>query len=298
MARVSVLAVRPHPDDECTGTGGITAYYADRGVPVGVLTCTLGEEGEIHDPDLDPDEARPRLADIRHRELERSCRVLGVSELRLLGYRDSGMEGTDANHHPDAFWNAPLDEAGGRVAAVIRELRPQVVITENERGTYGHPDHVKCHTAAVRGVELAADPAFATDGLEPWNVQRLFAIELVTDGGQRIADMLRAENLEMGWFENTEALTSMRIIKVDDADAAVDVADYAHVIRDALSEHRTQIPRDNFLLTWPEHILREVFRTAYFTQLRLGQQARGNGRQQATGNRQQPLKDLFEGLPS
>jgi N-acetyl-1-D-myo-inositol-2-amino-2-deoxy-alpha-D-glucopyranoside deacetylase len=267
MASVLVLCVRPHPDDECTGTGGITAYYNARGVPVGVVTCTRGEEGEILDPRLDPDEARPRLGDIRERELRAACQVLGVSELRLLGYRDSGMPGTPPNERPDAFCNAPLDEAGARVAAVIRELRPRVVITENEHGTYGHPDHVMCHRAAVRGVELAADPALQLDA-EPWRVDRLFASELVTEGGERIASMLRSEHLELGWFaEPRQELESMGI-NSSEADAAVDVGDYVATVRTALAQHRTQIPPGHFLLTWPLHILREVFRTAYFTQLR------------------------------
>ncbi len=266
MRPVTILAVRPHPDDECTGTGGIIAYYTSRGVPVGVLTCTLGEEGEILDPDLDPEEARPRLGDIREGELRAACKVLGVSELRLLGYRDSGMQGTEANQRPEAFCNASLDEAGGRVAGVIRELRPRVVITENQFGTYGHPDHVMCHKVAVRGVELAADPAFRADGLDAWQVDRLFTVELVTEGGERIANMLRAEQLDMGWFENPGELAEFGT-KSSETDAAVDVGDYVPKMREALAQHRTQIPPGNFLLTWPDYILREVFRMAYFRQL-------------------------------
>lgn len=267
MAPVSILAVRPHPDDESSGTGGVLALYGSRGVRTGVLTCTLGEEGEILDPDLDPAEARPRLAEIREKELKAACRVLRVSELRLLGYHDSGMQGTEANQRPDAFCNAPLDEAGGRVAAVIRELRPRVVITDNKFGTYGHPDHVMCHKAAVRGVELAADPTFRTDGLEPWQADRLFAVELVTDGAERIANMLRAEQLDLGWFDGAADELAEFGIKSDEADVGIDVGDYVPIMREALAQHRTQIPPDNFLLTWPTHILREVFRTAYFKQL-------------------------------
>ncbi|HLY64505.1 MAG TPA: PIG-L family deacetylase [Chloroflexota bacterium] len=267
MSSVALLAVRPHPDDECTGTGGILAYYASRGIPVGVLTCTLGEEGEILDPDLDPEEARPRLGEIRERELRAACAVLGVSELRLLHYRDSGMQGTEANQRPDAFCNVPLDEAAGKVAAVIRELRPRVVITENERGGYGHPDHIMCHKVAVRGVELSADPAFRSDGLGPWQADRLFTAELVIENGERIANMLRAERLDMGWFEHfDEGLREMGI-KPQEADACVDVGNYIGRMRDALAQHRTQIPPGHFLLTWPPPILREVFRTAYFRQV-------------------------------
>lgn len=285
MSQVTILCVRPHPDDECTGTGGITAYYSARGVSVGVLTCTLGEEGEILDSELDPEEARPRLAEIRERELRSACDVLGVKELRLLGYRDSGMQGTDSNQRPDAFCNAHLDEAGARVAAVIRELKPRIVLTENEHGTYGHPDHVMCHRVAVRGVEMAAAPDFRPDGAEPWNVDRLFATELVIEGSERIANMLRAEHLDLGWFgEDIEQLEGMGI-RSDEADAAVDVGDYVEVLRNALARHRTQIPPDNFLMTWPPRILREVFRTAYFKQLRPN----------PSGGK---VTDLLEGLPN
>jgi len=285
---VTILAVRPHPDDECTGTGGILAYYAGRGVPVGVLTCTLGEEGEILDPDLDPEEARPRLGQIREGELRAACRVLGVAEPRLLGYRDSGMEGAEANQRPEAFCNAPLDEAGGRVAAVIRELRPRVVITENRFGTYGHPDHVMCHKVAVRGVELAADSAFRGDGLGAWQVDRLFSNELVIAGGDRIANMLRAEQLDMGWFDHAGEDLAQFAMNPAEADASVDVGEYVHLMRDALAQHRTQIPPGSFLLSWPPHIMREVFRTAYFRQL-WPERPKGKGQ----GAK---LTDLLEGL--
>src|SRR5207302_410987 len=113
------------------------------------------------------------------------------------------------------------DEAGGRVAAVIRELRPRVVITENEKGTYGHPDHVMCHKVAVSGVELAGDAAFPANGHQSWQVGRLFSNELVTEGGERIANMLRAEHLDMGWFEHADELAGLAM-KASEADAEVD----------------------------------------------------------------------------
>src|SRR5438105_1398956 len=103
---VTLLVIRPHPDDESSATGGMLAYYHARGVRTGVVICTGGEEGEIHDPTLDPGADRPRLRTIRERELRNACAILGVAELRMLGYRDSGMAGTPANHHLDAFAQA------------------------------------------------------------------------------------------------------------------------------------------------------------------------------------------------
>ena len=113
QAGVRLLVVRPHPDDESSATGGMLAHYHARGVRTGVVICTGGEEGEIRDPTLDPVAARPHLRAIRERELRHACVLLGVAELRLLGYRDSGMPGTPAKQHPDAFVKAdPRRELG------------------------------------------------------------------------------------------------------------------------------------------------------------------------------------------
>src|SRR5215212_350685 len=127
---VTMLVVRPHPDDESSATGGLLACYSARGVRTAVATCTGGEEGEIHDPDLDPVADFPRLREIRERELRAACEILGVRDIRLLGYRDSGMRDTPGNQHPDAFCQADPAEAAGRLVKVIRELKPQVMVTE------------------------------------------------------------------------------------------------------------------------------------------------------------------------
>jgi LmbE family N-acetylglucosaminyl deacetylase len=236
------------------------------------------------------------LKEIREHELREACKVLGVSELRLLVYRDSGMEGTDSTKRPDAFCNAPLEEAGARVAAIIRELRPRVVITENEYGTYGHPDHVMCHKVAVRGVQMAADPEVRTDSLAPWRVDRFYTNEIVFEGWERLAAMIKAENLDPGWFAEheeaaapaeAEAAMERMAMKPWQADAVVDVSEYATNIREALRKHRTQIPQDNFLLTWPDHILREMFRSAYFRQVPRTERHESDPQ----------LNDLLEGLP-
>jgi len=127
---VDFLAIRPHPDDESSATGGLLARYHAEGRRTAVITCTGGEEGEIHDPDLVYEEAFPRLAEIRERELRAACEILGVSELRLLGYRDSGMVDTEPNNHPDAFMRVDLDVAGARVAALIRDLKARGLLDD------------------------------------------------------------------------------------------------------------------------------------------------------------------------
>ena len=134
---VTMLAVCPHPDDESSATGGMLAYYHARGVRTGVVICTGGEEGEIHDPALDQVADRPRLRDIREREVRDACAILGVAALQMLGYRDSGMPGVPANQHPEAFSQADPGEAAGRLVQIIRAPH---AITEPPQ--LAHPLHI------------------------------------------------------------------------------------------------------------------------------------------------------------
>ena len=265
---VAFLAVRPHPDDESSGTGGLLAKYAAAGLRTGVITCTGGEEGEIHDPDLVYEEAFPRLAEIRERELRAACKVLGVAELRLLGYRDSGMADSPANANSAAFANADLDEAAGKVAALIRELRPTVVVTENEDGAYGHPDHVTCHRVTVRAWELVGDPNAPIDG-EPWQPARLYVMVPVFEGWEEIVELMRRDGLDTTRLEQIverrhEWEPSPKPARVT---AAIDVSAYAETQRAALLCHRTQIPADSFFVNFPPHILRRAFATAFLERL-------------------------------
>ena len=126
---LTLLLVHAHPDDEVFSTGGLLARADDEGIRTVLVTSTGGENGEIHDPDLDPDEAKPRLAEIREGELRRAAEILGIDEVRMLGYRDSGMRGTPENDDSRAFLNADRDEAIGRVVRILREVRPDVVAT-------------------------------------------------------------------------------------------------------------------------------------------------------------------------
>lgn len=269
---VDFMAVRPHPDDESSGTGGLLAMYAAAGLRTAVVTCTGGEEGEILDPELVYEEAFPRLREIRERELRAACEVLGVSELRLLGYRDSGMAGTEANNRPDAFMNVPLDEPAGRLALIIRELRPRVIVTENEHGSYGHPDHVMCHRVAVRGWELAADPSFGlSEGVAgpPWRAPRLYVMTPITEGWEEIVELMKREGLDASPLEEMLERRRQRAAETppDEITAAIDVSAYADVQRRALLCHRTQIDPNGFFMTLPPVVRRRAFATAYLTRL-------------------------------
>jgi N-acetyl-1-D-myo-inositol-2-amino-2-deoxy-alpha-D-glucopyranoside deacetylase len=160
-----ILFVHAHPDDETIGTGATMARYAAAGAHVTLVTCTLGEEGEIHVPELAGLAASEadQLGGYRIAELDAACAALGVTDHRFLGgagrYRDSGMMGLPTNDHPRAFWGADLDVAAGLLVDVIREVRPQVLVTYDPNGFYGHPDHIQAHRVAMRAVELAGDLA-------------------------------------------------------------------------------------------------------------------------------------------
>jgi len=160
------MLLHAHPDDETIGSGATMAKYAAEGAHVTLVTCTLGEEGEVIPPELahltaDRDDT---LGEHRVGELAAACAALGVTDHRFLGgpgrWRDSGMMGAASNHRENAFWRADLDEAAGELARIIREVRPQVLVTYDENGFYGHPDHIQAHRVAWRAVELAADPGF------------------------------------------------------------------------------------------------------------------------------------------
>lgn len=264
---VRLLVVRAHPDDESSATGGVLARYAAQGVPTGVVICTNGEEGEVLDPDLDPVEAKPRLGAIRRAELFAACQVLGVREVRLLGYRDSGMAGWESNQHPDAFCNADVAEAAGRLVRVIRELQPQVIITDNDNGGYGHPDHVMCHRITVPAFHAAGDPAQYPEAGPPWRPARLYAIVSVRDRWRKVARLMREAGFDDSWLTRRRRPARRWGVAKKDATAAIDVSDYVEIQRAALACHRTQIAPDSWWLKMPLEIRRVAFSTAYFVRL-------------------------------
>jgi len=148
----TLLLVHAHPDDECIATGGVILRAHHDGIRVVLLTATRGEEGDIHN--MDASAVRPRLGEVRTEELMRSCAILGVDRQAFLGYRDSGMAGAPSNDDPRSFHAAPLEEAAERVAKVLREERPDVVVTYTPDGTYWHPDHVKAHLTTFAALDL------------------------------------------------------------------------------------------------------------------------------------------------
>lgn len=175
-----LLIVHAHPDDESIGTGVTLAKYVDEGAHVTLVTCTLGEEGEILTPELAhlAAEHQDQLGDHRITELTNAMSELGVTDFRFLGgagrFRDSGMIGTPANDNPQAFWRADLLEAASELVAVIREVRPQVAVTYDDFGLYGHPDHIQAHRVTHYAVALAESPTFRPELGAPWTVEKLY----------------------------------------------------------------------------------------------------------------------------
>ena len=191
--RGGVLFVHAHPDDESMGTGGTMAKLVAEGVRVDLVTCTDGAEGEIHDPTLDVDEARPRLAQIRAAELACSIDALGRGAIHhhQLGYRDSGMMGTDANAHSECFWQADIAEAIRRLVEIVREARPAAIVSYDENGNYGHPDH-------INAARIAREAYVASQGTG-WSVSRFYEIAFVRDEWMALMRDMKARGIALPW---------------------------------------------------------------------------------------------------
>jgi mycothiol conjugate amidase Mca len=283
MPRPTLLAVHAHPDDECIGTGGVLARYADEEVRTVLVTCTDGAVGEISGPALATPE---NLAEVRARELDEAVRILCVSRLVKLGYRDSGMAGTADNANPASFQQARFDEAVERVVRIIREERPQVVITYDERGGYGHPDHIRAHQVAVAAFEAAADTARFPSAGEAWAPAKLYYSVVPRSALGRFAERLREAGIEVPFRRAAESATEDPPFGVADerVTTSVDVSAYVGQKRAALEAHRTQMGPEQFFMRLPTELFAEVFGRETF--------------QRVTGPGGTPESDLFAGLPA
>jgi N-acetyl-1-D-myo-inositol-2-amino-2-deoxy-alpha-D-glucopyranoside deacetylase len=276
-ARRTLLAVHAHPDDECLSTGGILARYADEGVRTIVVTCTDGAVGEISDPSLATPE---NLAEVRSRELDEALRILNVRRSVRLGYRDSGMAGTADNANPAAFLQADLDEAIRRVVEVVREERPQVIVTYNENGGYGHPDHIRAHQVAVAAFRLAGDAGYSAAG-EPWQASKLYYAVIPRSALKRFGERLRAAGFEVPFrdLDDSEAIMG---VPDEVVTTVVDASAYVDQKRAALEAHRTQMGQDQFFMRLPRELFADALSRETF------QRVAGPGPERET--------DLFEGV--
>ena len=244
-----VLLVHAHPDDETIATGATMAKYAAEGAHVTLVTCTLGEEGEVLVPELvhlaaDKDDA---LGQHRIDELNEAMQALGVTDHRFLGgpgrWRDSGMMGTPSNDRPDCFWRADLETATRELVAVMREVRPQVVITYNEIGAYGHPDHIQAHRVAISAYDAAGRPGRFPDAGEPWQPSKLYYTALPNS----LLLMAYARLKELG-EEAPFGASAPEDLQFGDPDETVttriDASGYLDKKVAAMRAHRTQIQVD------------------------------------------------------
>jgi N-acetyl-1-D-myo-inositol-2-amino-2-deoxy-alpha-D-glucopyranoside deacetylase len=281
-----LLLVHAHPDDESIGTGATMAHYAAVGDRVTLVTCTLGEEGEIYVPELALLAAgeADQLGGYRISELRTACAALGVDDVRFLGgagrYRDSGMMGLPTNDHPRAFWRADLDEAAGLLLEVMRETRPQVMITYDPTGFYGHPDHIQAHRVAMRAAELAA-----AEGCAPAKIYWTAMPRSVLEAGLE-AFASATDNP----FEGLESVDDFPFGTPDEEIAArIDATDLHEAKVAALRAHATQIPEASWLYAMAGDFGSEFMGVEYYT-LAAGEKGPGTGRYGWES-------DLFAGLP-
>ncbi|MEV5503096.1 PIG-L family deacetylase [Nonomuraea fuscirosea] len=244
--QLTLMVVHAHPDDECLTTGGILARYAEEGVRTVLVTCTNGEQGDDQNgvKPGEPGHDDAAVAAKRLEELRESVGHLAVEHLELLGYRDSGMEGWEANGHPDAFANVPVESAAARLAALMEHYRPQVVVTYDETGGggYGHPDHVQTHRVTVAAVERSGIPdKFYYTAIPRASIRRMF--ELMKESGVDVGDFDPSGD----FGTPDERVTSV-----------VDVAPYVERKLKALQAHESQ--GDNiFLLRMAEDVRMQAF---------------------------------------
>ena len=269
----SLLLVHAHPDDESINNGATMALYAARGTRVTLVTCTLGEEGEVLVPALahlasDRDDA---LGPHRKTELDAAMKELGVTDYRLLGgegcYRDTGMAWHEEGHavageevRDDTFWRADLTEAANHLVAIIREVKPQVLVTYDEFGGYGHPDHIQAHRVAMYAAQLAAVPSYRLDLGEPWDVAKIYWVAMSESRMREGLRDLRAAGDETS-FEGMDPDGPMPPFVVPDhlITAVVDGNEFAEAKIRAMKAHATQIEVDGPFFALSNHIGNEVW---------------------------------------
>jgi N-acetyl-1-D-myo-inositol-2-amino-2-deoxy-alpha-D-glucopyranoside deacetylase len=262
-----VLFVHAHPDDESIETGATMARYAAEGAGVTLVTCTLGELGEVIPAELahlafDRDGG---LGQYRIGELASACQVLGVSDHRFLGgpgrWRDSGMMGTATNELPGCFWLADVDEAARELLAVISEVRPQVLVSYDARGFYGHPDHIQAHRVSRRAFELAdglVSKFYATAVPRSVLAEAMALLAHDSVGGQ-------LGGVEFSRVDSVEGLP----FGTDDANVTtqIEAADYLDAKVAAMRAHATQIAVDSPFFALSDLVAHKVLGTEYYTLL-------------------------------
>jgi len=267
-----VLFVHAHPDDETINNGATMARYVAEGVEVSLLTCTLGEEGEVLVPELAGlavDQA-DQLGGYRISELACAMRELGVTDHRFLGgagrWRDSGMMGTPSNEHPRSFWQADAEDIRAATVEVIRDVRPQVLVTYDENGGYGHPDHIQAHRVAMAAFDAAADPDYRPDLGPAWSIAKAYwcvipvselrkVVKMMREAGESFFDATEPDELPMGTPD--ELVTT-----------AVDARNYLPAKIAAMRAHATQSLVDGPFFALSNNIANKAFAVEHYQLVR------------------------------
>jgi N-acetyl-1-D-myo-inositol-2-amino-2-deoxy-alpha-D-glucopyranoside deacetylase len=282
-AEQRLLLVHAHPDDESINNGATMAKYVAEGRGVTLVTCTAGEMGEILAPGLEhlASDRDDRLGEHRRGELHDAMKALGVTDHRFLGgfgtYRDSGMKWGDDGHavpadpptdqqgHENAFWRADLTEAADHLVEIVREVRPQVLVTYDEFGNYGHPDHIQAHRVAMYAAQLAAVPSYRRDLGEPWDIAKIY---WTTMSESRFRDGLRRlrDSGDTTTFEGMDPDAPLGRIASPDEDLAclVDSSDHVEQKLDAMRAHATQITVDGPFFALSNNIGNEVWAQEFY----------------------------------
>lgn len=255
----SLMAIYAHPDDEAFGTGGTISRYASEGVKVYLVSATRGEVGEISDPSLATPET---LGCVREDELRCAAKTMGVTQLVFLDYHNSGMAGTPENQDPRAFVNAQAEEVVPLLVSLIRSLRPEVIVTFEPNGGYGHPDHIAIHKHTVAAFRAAADPTCSPGLGAPWQAKRLFYTAIP----HSFFEDMRQQMTDLG-------LDTQDLVDLDDPslrwpDEAINVhLDVSHSVElkwQALQCHRTQFGPGNLFRRLPEERVKKLMSKEYF----------------------------------
>lgn len=259
----TLLAVLAHPDDESFGPGGTLAKYAAQGVDVHIAIATDGAAGSVAEGF---EHARDELAAVRAKELEAAVRILGGT-LHQLAYRDSGYVGDPANDHPEAFVNADVHEATGRVVRLIRELQPQVVITHDETGGYFHPDHIMCWRITTPAFHAAGDPAqYPEIGPAPYRPGRLYFTVLPNRWIKLVfIPLMRLRRQDPTKMGRNQDIDLTRIGQPSDQiHARINIIDTWETKRLASAEHKSQGGGTGFGGFLPQWLQKRLFGTEFF----------------------------------
>jgi mycothiol S-conjugate amidase len=248
--------VHAHPDDESSKGAATVARYHAEGVYAVLVCCTGGEEGDILNPAMDTPEVRADIGAVRLAELKAATDIIGYDETVMLGYRDSGMPGTEGNARPDSFAQAPQDEAVGRLVEVIRRVRPQVILTyPEEQSGYPHPDHLRVHEISVIAFDAAGDPDRFPEAGAPFAPAKLYYSVWPAERFRQI----HAKFLELGLESPFDEKRLSRLTQDDPFTTTIDVLGYQQVRGAALKAHATQVdPNSPFWFGLPEEVLEEI----------------------------------------